>query len=154
MAGPTNLGYGPQFTGFVGGSHNASENGGAAGAVQVIGLSADDLGAGLTDSVAVRFKAPFKFRILKVTHDNQSVTDTCTFDLYNGTDSAAVIADVTLTSATAGEVTTFSTSAAATVDEDDALQLRVTTQATTGAIEGLKVWLTVVMTVPTTDNQI
>lgn len=125
---------------------------GLVGGEMVISIpQASDAGADLTDSVRQEFTAPFKFRIRKVVYSCLNVTGSTTFDLYNATQTAAIIAATALTDGVAGTVTSITTP---TVNEDDVIELRITTAASTGECDGLVTWLFVDQLEGSTDNPV
>lgn len=138
---PTNVNPGVLSTNY-GGSGIDGRSGQLAGGV-VVNLGIGSLGAGLTNEVQDQFKAPFKYRILSVQSSNKSVTGTNTYDLYNSTDSVAVIAAQTLATGATGSVTAFSAAGRDVIDKGDILQLRATTQVTTGAVTNLSVFVVI-----------
>src|SRR5688572_17798131 len=70
---------------------NPGANSAVAGGIFVVTLTADDVGNGVTAGVFAEYKAPAKLRIVSVVTSNTDVQAVGTWDLYNVTDTAAVI---------------------------------------------------------------
>lgn len=121
------------------------------GSLQTITLACDDVPISQTNFAAIKLKAPYKFRIVKVLSSNQAVTATASIDLFNNTTSLAVIGSVSLTTVTPTETNAFSAAGREIVNEDDQLQVRFTTNAS-GVVEGFNCLLVVVPLTNTVDN--
>jgi hypothetical protein len=92
-----------------------------------------------TDLVKAEFKAPAKMRIKSITHGNEAITGTSSFNVYNVTDTAAILGAQTLTSAAEATVTSFSAAGRNVIDKGDVIQIRCTTAAAS-TITSLNVW--------------
>lgn len=85
--------------------------------------------ASLTNAVIDVYKADFKFKMISVEAGARTVTGASSFNLYNITDAALVIAATTPLAGDSLTVNTFSSVAQTTIQKGDKIQLRVTTPA-------------------------
>lgn len=95
--------------------------------------------AGQTDLVLAEYVAPCALSFKSISYYAESVTDACSFMLYNLSSTRDIIGDTAITTGAEGTVTSFAAANYERCAKGSVLQLRVTTQAATGAITNLNV---------------
>lgn len=157
MANPTNINVPPAKaadpTNINVPVHGTLFPSGVTGADQVVEMGqGSDLGNGVTNSVVDEWIAPFDGYLRDGSYQTITVAATCTFDLYNSTQSQQIVNAVTPVSNTAGTLTYVA--AGQTFTKGDHIQLRVTTSGGAGACKGLGAKLFLTPTSGSTTNPV
>ncbi len=143
----------PLGTRSVGGVNNYPRQGVEVGAIQCVTLvSGSDIANGVTAEFEAEWNAPFACLVREISYSNRSMAATATFTITNTTQSNTLCATQTPVTATStrlqGALVTNPVLA-----EGDLITVAATTSGGAGAIKGLNVWLTIVPTADSGDNQ-
>lgn len=140
---PTNINVGPRGTHFTLGITGADQP-------ITLGIFGTNRPTGDTAFIADSWTATTDGYFRKGNYLAAAVTATATFDIFNATTAASIVAAVTPVAATAGAIT-FASTAVQSFSEGDVIQVRSTTSGA-GVLGGLAVHLWYTETAGSTTN--
>lgn len=123
---PTNINSGVLATGHVNLSYGGANSGGLFGAIPIL-LSAAVVGASQSGVVWCSVKVPFKCRYRLIAYSAQASTGTASFDVYNSTTTATLLASTSIANGGVSDYSSTLGTATEIITKDDVVQLRVTT---------------------------